>query len=65
MLHTVEHFRNKPGAFIQRDIAHRIATLRQFRASRVQQMAAPRAFACPEIDVTAMFLTQHVLQRSQ
>ena len=45
MLHPFQHFRNKPGAFIERHIAHGIAALREFGAGGMQQMAAPGTFA--------------------
>lgn len=45
MFHALQHFRHKPGAFIQRHIAYRVTARRKFRTGGMQQVAASRAFA--------------------
>ncbi len=62
LLHALQHFRDKPGAFIERHITNRVSALRKLSAGGMQQMTAPTALPGPEIDVAAAVVAQHRLE---
>ena len=61
MLHAFQHIRHKPGALIEWHITDRPVFGRDFGTGRMQQMTFTAAIAGPEIEITAVWLTDRRL----